>query len=96
MPAPHTSPDPAPLCEIQWGICPDHGPTLSSSRGESWCHFPECGRRWPYDRLDHPCTGLATHRITDTANTTITACAVHAAEATQRIDGATVKPLTRG
>ncbi|MYT97341.1 MULTISPECIES: hypothetical protein [unclassified Streptomyces] len=86
-------PDTAPLCEVPWGICPDHGPTVTSSAGRSWCHFPECGRRWSYDRLDQPCAELATHRITDGEGGSITACSVHAAEAVQQIDGAVVEPL---
>ncbi|MFJ7209781.1 hypothetical protein ACIQWR_40420 [Streptomyces sp. NPDC098789] len=91
----HEIPDVAPLCAVLWGICPDHGPTLTSTGGRSWCVFPECGRRWSYDRLGHTCAELATHRISDRAgdSATATACAVHAAEATQQIDGAVVEPL---
>ncbi|MFJ8166525.1 hypothetical protein ACIRBY_37175 [Streptomyces sp. NPDC096136] len=92
---PMSVPDTAPLCGIPWGICPEHGPTLAASAGRSRCTFPGCGRRWPYDRLDAPCAELATRRITDRAGASITACAVHAAEAGQMIDGAAVEPLER-
>lgn len=85
--------DTAPLCGIRWGICPDHGPTLASSGGVSWCDFPACERRWAYDRLAQPCAEVTTHRITDRAGASITACSVHAAEATQMLDDATVEPL---
>lgn len=88
-----TVPDTAPLCAIPWGICPDHGPTLTSSAAASWCHFPDCGRLWSYDRLDETCSELATHRITDSGGATLTSCAVHAAEAAQQITGATIEPL---
>lgn len=93
MQAHDAAPDIAPLCEVPWGICPDHGPTVTSSAGRSWCHFPGCNRRWAYDRLDQPCAELATHKIIDHEGGSITACAVHAAEATQQIDGAVIEPL---
>lgn len=66
------APDVAPLCGVLWGICPDHGPTLTGSAGRSWCQFPECDRRWSYDRLNQPCAELATHRITDRVGGSIT------------------------
>jgi hypothetical protein len=51
-------------------------------------HFPECGRRWSYGRLDQPCAELATHRVTDLRGDSVPACATHAAEASQQLDDA--------
>ncbi|MGW2346949.1 hypothetical protein [Streptomyces sp. NPDC001661] len=93
MTAVDAAPDTPPLCEIPWGICPDHGPTLTASAGTSWCQFPECGRRWPHDRLDEPCTELATHRITAPTGS-VKACTTHAIEAAQQLeDSGVIEPL---
>jgi hypothetical protein len=42
-------------CDADWGVCPDHGATLVSSGGRSWCNTVECGRKWDYDRGGLPC-----------------------------------------
>jgi hypothetical protein len=82
-----------PRCAAEWGICPDHGPTLTSSGGVCWCHWPGCGRRWDYDRLGEDCAEPGTHRVTGTNGVSVICCSVHGAEATQALDGAVVEPL---
>jgi hypothetical protein len=42
-------------CAVPWGVCPEHGNTLTSSGGECWCRRLDCGRRWGYDRGGLPC-----------------------------------------
>ena len=60
-----------PTCEIEWGACPDHGKSLRSSGGETWCTVFRCGRRWNTDRLTCSCTETATHRATDETGTVL-------------------------
>ncbi|MBM9509941.1 hypothetical protein [Actinacidiphila acididurans] len=78
------------LCGVPWGVCPEHGNTLRSSAGETWCMVERCGRRWTYDRLGLPCTEPITHRVTDTAGAGFDACNGHALDAEQRLEGGTV------
>lgn len=51
-------------CPAEWGVCPDHGDTLRSSGGRSWCQAPGCGAAWDYDRLGLPCSETATFLVT--------------------------------
>jgi hypothetical protein len=44
------------ICPVTWGVCPDHGQTLTGTAGRSWCRQPGCGRSWHYDRASLPCT----------------------------------------
>ena len=82
-------------CGIEWGVCPLHGPTVTTGAGkESWCTVEGCGNRWGYDRLSTPCPEPVTHRITDTEGTTQDVCDGHAIGARQRITGVTVEPIT--
>ena len=80
------------LCGLPSGACPDHGATLASSGGRSWCTQPGCGRQWDYDRLGTPCQEPVSHQITDPTGTTFTACAAHAADAKRNLTGATITP----
>ncbi|WIX76822.1 hypothetical protein QRX50_36135 [Amycolatopsis carbonis] len=43
------------LCGVPWGVCPEHGNTLRSSAGRTWCTATGCDRGWNYDRLGAPC-----------------------------------------
>jgi hypothetical protein len=43
-------------CKIPWGVCPEHGNTLTGTGGRSWCKRSRCGRQWDYDRGGLPCT----------------------------------------
>ncbi|MBI1757963.1 MAG: hypothetical protein HYR62_01825 [Actinobacteria bacterium] len=45
-------------CTIGWGVCPDHGATLVTSRGRSRCTV--CGTTWDYDRENQHCREPAT------------------------------------
>lgn len=78
------------VCGIPWGVCPDHGNTLTTSGGETWCRSGRCGRRWTYDRAGAPCTEPVTHEVTDQEGTTFRACAGHALDMEQRLEGATL------
>ncbi|MEV1179382.1 hypothetical protein, partial [Nonomuraea sp. NPDC049784] len=43
-----------PACGIGWGVCPEHGATLTAEAdGHTRC--AHCNRRWPDDRLNLPC-----------------------------------------
>lgn len=78
------------VCTVPWGVCPEHGNTLRSTAGESWCEVVRCGRRWTYDRLDRPCGQPLTHHITDTDRAEFDVCNGHALDAEQRLEGATI------
>jgi hypothetical protein len=71
------------LCGIPWGVCPDHGNTLTSSGGQSWCRT--CGRRWHYDRAGLPCTEPVTHVLTDAEGGQLRMCTGHALDAGHRV-----------
>jgi hypothetical protein len=43
-------------CLVQWGVCPEHGNTLTATGGATRCRVPGCCRAWPYDRVGLPCT----------------------------------------
>ncbi len=81
------------LCGIPWGACPDHGNTLRSSGGKTWCQDLTCGRTWDYDRLGVPCGEPVTSVVTDMEGTEFTTCAGHTLDAGKRLIGATIRPL---
>jgi hypothetical protein len=81
------------LCGIPWGVCPEHGNTLTSSGGRSWCRQPGCGRTWAYDRGGSPCTEPVTHVLTDAEGGRLRMCAGHALDAGERIAGGRVEAL---
>jgi hypothetical protein len=83
----------AESCGIPWGVCPDHGNTLTTSGGMTQCRSHRCGRTWTYDRLGAPCTEPVTHQVTARDGRTFRACAGHALDAEQRLDGATLTRL---
>jgi hypothetical protein len=51
------------LCAM--GACPEHGNTLVSSGGKSWCRDPGYRRSWDHDRGGMPCTDPEHWRVTD-------------------------------
>jgi hypothetical protein len=77
-------------CAAQWGVCPEHGNTLSSSGGRSWCRRPGCGRTWPGSRVSHHCDELAAVLVADQAGAQLRLCAGHWADARVHLVGATV------
>lgn len=82
------------MCGIPWGVCPEHGNTLTSSGGQTWCRSGRCGRRWAYDRVGTPCTEPVSHEVIDQHGAAFRACNGHALDAEQRLDGATVKRIS--
>ncbi len=79
------------LCGIPWGVCPEHGNTLRSTGGSTWCKAPDCFRTWNYDRMATPCTEPAVAAATGAKGEEFVLCAGHALDAEQRLDGITVR-----
>jgi hypothetical protein len=67
-----------PRCAIEWGCCPDHGATVQSSGGRSWCKVTNCGRTWEGNRVAQPCEEPATRTIRDATGEEISVCEGHA------------------
>lgn len=87
---------PADTCPAEWGCCPEHGNTLTSSGGRSWCKTPGCGRRWDYDRLGLPCAEPAAYQVCgagDDPDHWGLLCAGHTLSARTEIDGVEVRPV---
>jgi hypothetical protein len=77
-------------CSAQWGVCPEHGNTLSASGGRSWCRRPGCGQSWPGSRLSAHCDEPATVILADQAGGQLRLCAGHWVDAHERLVGARV------
>lgn len=84
-----TARDPA-LCGVPWGVCPEHGNTLTSTDGTTYCRSARCGRTWTYDRVTLPCTEPISHRGVDQKGTEFLVCNGHALDAEKRLEGATI------
>lgn len=80
-------------CGADWGVCPEHGATLRSSGGRSWCPTPGCGREWGYDRMGLPCTEHAAFTVADSGGKAMALCAGHARHARDVLVGAVITPL---
>jgi hypothetical protein len=80
-------------CELRWGVCPEHGATLTGTGGTCRCQIPECGRSWDYDRMDLPCAEPARWRVTDQYGHGGVMCDGHARNAREALVDATVVPL---
>jgi hypothetical protein len=81
-------------CSIRWGVCPEHGNTLASTGGTTWCTVTGCWRRWGYDRLAMPCAEPARWKVTDLEGAEGLLCDGHALDARRRLEDATVVPLS--
>jgi hypothetical protein len=81
----------AGACAVPWGVCPEHGNTLTSSARKAWCHAAGCGRTWPYDRRGLPCIEPARWQVTDRLGTCTVMCDGHALDARERLEGARVE-----
>ncbi len=81
----------AGACLVPWGVCPEHGNTLTSTGGKTWCRAVGCGRTWDYDRVGLPGTEPARWTVTDQRGTSLAMCDGHALDARQRLDGARVE-----
>ncbi|MFC4116686.1 hypothetical protein [Nonomuraea zeae] len=74
-------------CGFRWGVCPEHGNTLSSRAGVSECRV--CRRTWTYNRLDQPCGEPVTWKVIDRAGTETKMCDGHVLGARAAAGGAT-------
>jgi hypothetical protein len=77
-------------CAVPWGVCPEHGNTLTSSGHKTWCRAPGCDQTWNYDRVGLPCIEPAHWAVTDRHGTRLVMCDGHALNASQRLEGARV------
>jgi len=75
-------------CAAEWGACPEHGNTLSSSGGRTWCTRPDCGRTWPGSRLTSHCAEPAAVIVADVAGQKTRLCPGHWTDARTRLVGA--------
>jgi hypothetical protein len=88
---------PPGVCPAEWGACPDHGNTVHSSGGRSWCERPGCGRTWPYDRVGQPCTepiGFEVRGDGDPDGLWTGLCTGHAIGARGQLVGGQIRPVT--
>lgn len=74
-------------CGMPWGVCPEHGNTLSSRGGVSTCKV--CGLTWDYDRLGRACGEPVTWKVIDRAGTETRMCDGHVLGARAAAAGAT-------
>ncbi|MEV6967555.1 hypothetical protein AB0M47_20870 [Hamadaea sp. NPDC051192] len=81
-------------CPVDWGVCPEHGNTLTDGGGKSWCREPGCGRTWNYARGALPCTEPAVFFVSDAHGDGSPMCTGHTLDARQRLDGAIIRTLT--
>ena len=78
-------------CPVPWGVCPEHGNTLTSSGGKTWCREIRCARRWDYDRVGLPCVEPARWKVTDRHGGSLVVCDGHALDASKHLEGAQVE-----
>lgn len=78
-------------CAIRWGVCSEHGNTLTSSARKTWSRATDCGQTWDYDRLGLPCNESARWQVTDQHGTCTVMCDGHALDARERLEGARVE-----
>jgi hypothetical protein len=74
------------LCGVDWGVCPDCGPTLRGEGGETRCM--KCGTRWGHGRLWSPCDEPAAATVRDQGGAEVRMCRQHALAAGRRLAGA--------
>lgn len=78
-------------CGFPWGVCPEHGNTLSSAADESTCRV--CSRTWDYDRRGQKCREPVTWKVTDQVGTETLMCDGHVLGARAAMHGATFMRL---
>ncbi|SEG97847.1 hypothetical protein SAMN05444920_11186 [Nonomuraea solani] len=78
-------------CAMPWGVCPEHGNTLSSRAGISECRV--CHRTWNYDRPGRPCGQPVTWRVIDRTGNETRMCDGHVLGARAAVAGATFMRL---
>ena len=74
-------------CQVPWGVCPEHGNTLTTSGGRTRCRWSGCGRTWPGNRVQAHCGEPATALIADAGGEQSRLCAGHWADARERLIG---------
>ena len=79
-------------CLVSWGVCLEHGDTLTSTGGKTWCRAMGCARTWDYDRVSLPCGELARRQVTDQHGEAVVMCDGHALDARKRLEGARIEP----
>lgn len=77
-------------CSAQWGVCPEHGNTLASSGGRSWCRRAGCARTWPGSRVSRHCDEPAAVLVADQAGAQMRLCAGHWTDSRVHLVGSTV------
>jgi hypothetical protein len=77
-------------CPIPWGVCPEHGNTLTCTGPKTWCRIIGCGRTWDFDRIGLPCIEPARWTVTDKHGQASLMCDGHALDARKRLEGARV------
>jgi hypothetical protein len=88
---------PPDTCPAEWGCCPEHGSTLTSSGGACWCTAAGCGLRWSYDRLGLPCAEPVAYEVRGSGDVQWgPLCAGHTVSARRQLDGVEVRPVTAG
>ncbi|MFE9776506.1 hypothetical protein ACFYOV_33615 [Streptomyces sp. NPDC005931] len=81
---PPPTPQPSP-CGLLGGVCPDHGRTLDSAAGRSWCVAEGCTRAWDYERKDTDCSEPRTFKVTTSQGDGLYACRGHAIDMCERL-----------
>jgi hypothetical protein len=78
---------------VQWGACPEHGNTLVSGGGRTWCRDTGCKRTWRYDRVGPPCTEPVRWRMIDQHGGAILVCHGHAVAVRAALEHMRIVPL---
>ncbi|GGT09045.1 hypothetical protein ACFFV7_38120 [Nonomuraea spiralis] len=79
------------VCGMPWGVCPEHGNTLSHRANITECRV--CHRTWPQDRAGKPCQEMVRWKVTDQAGTVTRMCDGHVLGARAVLQGATFSRL---
>jgi hypothetical protein len=76
---------------VPWGVCPEHGNTLTGTGGKTWCRAIRCHRTWDYDRGSLPCIEPARWTVTEKHGQASVICDAHALDARKRLENARVE-----
>ena len=87
---------PANACRVPFLVCPEHGNTVTSTGGQSWCR--RCDRRGPHSHDEsrrEPVSYTVTVTVTDTdtEGPVFAVCDGHALDVRVRLVGGTITPL---
>ncbi|HEY3002339.1 MAG TPA: hypothetical protein VGJ44_08305 [Kribbellaceae bacterium] len=75
-------------CEVGWGVCPDHGITLTSTGGQSVCRVLGCHRTPQAPSVR--CTEPVAYRVVDAEGEAFLACTGHAVACRRELVGAVI------